>query len=135
MHRASDAGLEVCCGGLFGLGEDWEQRVDFALRLRAEGITDVPVNFLHAHPGTPLAGMPSLSAAEALRIIAVLRHILPHATLRICGGRPTTLGARQKDIFAAGANALMTGDYLTTSGKALEDDCAMIAAQGLEIAV
>lgn len=133
VHRAREAGLEICCGGLFGMGENWEHRVDFALRLREEGVTDVPVNFLHPHPGTPLENQPPLDAAEALRIVAVLRHILPAATLRICGGRPVTLRLRQKDIFAAGANALMIGDYLTTSGKAWEDDCTMIEGLGLEI--
>lgn len=134
VHRARAAGLSVCSGGLFGLGESWEHRVDFALSLRAEGIAEVPMNFLHAHPGTPLAHQPRLAAGEALRIVAVFRHILPHATLRVCGGRPTVLGERQKDIFAAGANALMTGDYLTTSGSAHEADMAMIAAQGLTAA-
>lgn len=133
VRRARRTGLEICSGGLFGLGETWEHRVDFALKLRDEGVSEVPVNFLHAHAGTPLAHMPPLSSAEGLRIIAVLRHILPAATLRVCGGRPTVLGERQKDMFAAGANALMTGNYLTTTGRTAEDDCAMIAAQGLEV--
>ena len=134
VRRARTTGLEVCSGGLFGMGESWEQRIDFALRLRDEGILHIPVNFLHPHPGTPLGALPPLDAAAALRIVAVLRHVLPTATLRICGGRPTVLGQRQRDMFAAGANALMTGDYLTTAGKALEDDCALIAGLGLEIA-
>lgn len=133
-RRARAAGLELCCGGLFGLGESWEDRVDFALALREEGVRNVPLNFLHPHPHTPLGGRPPLDAAEALRIIAVFRHILPQATLRVCGGRPLVLGGRQADIFAAGANALMTGDYLTTRGGGLEDDIRMIQAQGLEIA-
>ncbi len=132
-HRARAAGLELCCGGLFGLGETWENRVDFALTLRAEGIQHVPMNFLHPHPHTPLGGRPPLAAGEALRIIAIFRHILPQATLRVCGGRPLVLGARQAELFAAGANALMTGDYLTTQGEGLRGDVAMIAGLGLEI--
>ncbi len=134
VRRARAAGLEICCGGLFGLGESWEDRVDFALRLRAEGVDTIPMNFLHPHPGTPLKHQAPLSPDEALRIIAVFRHILPRATLRVCGGRPLVLGNRQEELFAAGANALMTGDYLTTAGRALDGDLAMIRAQGLEVA-
>lgn len=127
------AGLSVCTGGLFGLGESWEDRIDLAFSLRELGVDSVPINFLHPHPQTPLGDRPPLEAGEALRIIALFRHILPTTTLRICGGRPETLGDRQKDIFRAGANALMTGDYLTTHGCAVEQDCAMIAAAGLEV--
>ncbi len=133
VHRAKSAGLEYCTGGLFGLGESWEDRIDFAFTLQELGVKHVPINFLYAHKGTPLEHMPPLSSAEALRIIAVFRHILPSATLRICGGRPTILGQRQEHIFAAGANALMTGNYLTTAGKGIEVDCRMITEQGLEI--
>lgn len=132
VAHAMRAGLTACTGGLFGLGESWEERIAFAFSLKALGVRNVPMNFLHPHPETPLAGQQPLSADEALRIIALFRHILPEATLRICGGRPTTLGARQHEIFAAGANALMTGDYLTTHGQGIEEDLAMIAAQGLE---
>ncbi|MEG2173082.1 MAG: biotin synthase BioB [Desulfovibrionaceae bacterium] len=133
VHRARAAGLETCSGGLLGMGESWEDRIDFALRLRAEGIQHIPVNFLYPHAGTPLGGRKPLAAAEALRCIALWRHLLPTATLRVCGGRPLVLGERQHEIFAAGANALMTGDYLTTSGKSLAADVAMIATAGLEL--
>lgn len=127
------AGLSVCTGGLFGLGESWEDRVELAFSLRELGVDSVPINFLHPHPQTPLGDREPLPAGEALRIIALFRHILPDTTLRICGGRPETLGERQAEIFRAGANALMTGDYLTTHGCAVERDCAMIAAAGLEV--
>lgn len=127
------AGLSVCTGGLFGLGESWGDRIELAFSLRELGVDSVPINFLHPHPQTPLADRPPLAADEALRIIALFRHILPDTTLRICGGRPETLGDRQADIFRAGANALMTGDYLTTHGCAVEQDCALIAAAGLEV--
>lgn len=133
LHRARGVGLSVCSGGLFGMGENWEHRVDFALRLQSEGVSEVPINFLHPHPGTPMGGMQKLSAAEALRIVAVFRHILPRATLRVCGGRPGVLGERQADLFAAGANALMTGNYLTTSGSGIEDDMRMIVKLGLSV--
>lgn len=131
--RVHQAGMTACTGGLFGLGESWQDRIDFAFSLRELEVGHVPINFLHPHPETPLAGQDPLSASEALRIIALFRHILPTATLRVCGGRPLVLGQRQNEIFAAGANALMTGDYLTTSGRGLVDDLAMISALGLEI--
>ena len=131
--RASEAGLSVCSGGLFGLGEGWEERVDFVFSLKRMGVRHVPMNFLHPHPETPLAEQKPLTADEALTLIAVFRHILPDATLRICGGRPLVLGSRQNEIFAAGANALMTGDYLTTHGQSIAHDLAMITALGLEV--
>lgn len=133
VRHVREAGLSACTGGLFGLGESWEDRIDLAFSLRDLGVDSVPINFLHPHPQTPLADRPLLAADEALRIIAVFRHILPTTTLRVCGGRPETLGDRQPDMFRAGANALMTGDYLTTHGCAVERDCAMIAAAGLEV--
>ena len=132
VERAMRAGLEACTGGLFGLGESWEQRLEFAFSLKELGVRHIPLNFLNPHPHTPLASQPPLSAGEALRVIAVFRHILPEATLRICGGRPLVLGGRQREMFAAGANALMTGHYLTTPGYSMEDDFAMLASLGLE---
>lgn len=131
--RARSAGLSTCTGGIFGLGESWEERCRFALELAALHADNVPVNFLYPHPGTPLADQPPLEAGEALRIIAVLRCLLPQATLRVCGGRPSTLGARQAEIFRAGANALMTGDYLTTCGNGAAQDLRMIADAGFEV--
>lgn len=133
-RRALEAGLSLCCGGIFGLGESWEDRVSLAFTLRGLGVGHVPLNFLHPQGGTPLAGQAPLSAREALRIIAVFRHVLPGARLRVCGGRPLVLGRRQGEMFAAGANALMTGDYLTTSGEALQHDLDLIAASGMEAA-
>lgn len=131
ITRATDLGLEVCAGGLFGLGETWQDRVALAEALNARGVKNVPLNFFVARQGTPMADMPPLTAHEALRIIALFRHLMPSATLRICGGRPQILRERQSDIFRAGANALMTGDYLTTHGYGIDHDVAMIAEQGL----
>ncbi len=131
-RRALAAGLSLCCGGIFGLGETWEERISLAFALRDLGVAHVPLNFLHPQPGTPLAKRVPLAPEEALRIIAVFRHVLPEAALRVCGGRPLVLGARQGEIFAAGANALMTGDYLTTRGESLHNDLALIFAHGME---
>ncbi|MDR2572806.1 MAG: biotin synthase BioB [Desulfovibrio sp.] len=132
IERAMRAGMEVCAGGLFGLGESWGQRLELAFSLDELGVRHIPLNFLNPHKHTPLALRPPLETEEALRIIAIFRHILPEAALRICGGRPLVLGERQKDMFGAGANALMTGDYLTTPGYGMKDDLAMLASLGLE---
>ncbi|BAV91947.1 biotin synthase BioB [Candidatus Desulfovibrio trichonymphae] len=133
--RATRAGLQACTGGLFGMGETWRERIDFAFSLKELGVCHIPLNFLHPHPQTPLAGQEPLAADEALRIIAVFRHILPEATLRVCGGRPLILGGRQHEIFAAGANAMLTGGYLTTKqGQGVDEDMDMLSAQGLEAA-
>lgn len=132
-RRALAAGLSLCCGGIFGLGETWEDRISLAFTLRDMGVAHVPMNFLHPQPGTPLAERAPLAPGEALRIIAVFRHVLPRSALRVCGGRPLVLGSRQGEMFAAGANALMTGDYLTTRGESLHNDLAMIAAVGMEV--
>jgi biotin synthase len=126
VERAMDIGLEVCSGALFGLGESWEDRANLATCLKKLGVTSVPLNFLHAHPGTPLADQPPLTAEEALRIIALFRMILPETSLRICGGRPKILADQQVLMFHAGANALMTGNYLTTSGITPDSDRRML---------
>lgn len=133
VKAAQKAGLKVCSGGLFGLGETWEDRISLALTLRELEVDSVPINFLYAHPGTPLKDQPPLSAEEALRIIAIYRFLLPNATLRICGGRAHALKGRQKDLFAAGANGLMTGNYLTVTGSQYAQDLEMIESLGLTV--
>lgn len=134
VKMAIEAGLDVCSGGLFGLGESWEDRIDLAITLRELGVDSVPINFLYAHPGTPLKDMPPLSASEALRIIAVYRFLLPKTTLRVCGGRAHVLGDRQDELFAAGANGMMTGNYLTVAGSQYASDLAMLERLGLQVA-
>ncbi|MDF7822915.1 biotin synthase BioB [Pontiellaceae bacterium B12227] len=134
VKAAQDAGLKVCSGGLFGMGETWQDRIDLAIALRNLGVDSVPINFLYAHPGTPMKDQEPMSAEEALKIIAVYRFLLPKVTLRICGGRSHILGDRQSDLFAAGANGMMTGNYLTVAGSQYESDLEMIQALGLEIA-
>lgn len=133
VKAAQQAGMKVCSGGLFGLGESWADRIELAITLRELGVDSVPVNFLYAHPGTPLKDREPLSAGEALRIIAIYRFLLPDVTLRVCGGRAHVLGERQAELFAAGANGLMTGNYLTVAGSQYESDLEMIRNLGLEI--
>lgn len=131
VSRAIAAGMEVCSGGLFGIGEEWEDRIALAKSLAELGVDNIPLNFLQPQPDTPFASSAPLPRSVALRIIALFRHMLPQAKLRICGGRPLVFGTDQKAFFQAGANALMTGDYLTTRGCALDCDLELLAGAGL----
>ncbi len=133
VRAAKEVGLYVCCGGIFGMGETWAQRVELAMDLQALQVDSVPINFLDPRPGTPLADRHDLTADDCLRIIALLRLVLPDRDLIVCGGRQVNLGDRQAEIFRAGANGLMMGDYLTTRGSATSADRAMLAEQGLVI--
>ena len=126
IELAKKVGLEVCSGGLFGLGEIWEDRIDLATTLKELNVDCIPINFLNAIPGTPFANNKKLTPNEALKIIALYRHILSDKTIRICGGRPVILGNRQNEIYEVGANAIMTGDYLTTYGISPEKDIETI---------
>jgi biotin synthase len=132
IHAASDAGLEVCAGALFGLGETRAQRVELAETLRSLPVDSVPINFLTPIPGTPLEGSLDLTPMECLKIIAVFRLMLPSKDLYICGGREHNLREIQSWIFMAGANGLMVGNYLTTSGRSIDLDLQMLKDQGLE---
>lgn len=133
VRRARALGLKVCCGGIFGLGETPEQRVELGLTLRDLDVDSIPVNLLNPIPGTPLEGRRDLSPADCLRIIAVYRLLMPAKNLYVCGGREVNLGELQSWIFMAGANGMMVGNYLTTSGRDHQLDRAMIEDQGLEV--
>ena len=131
VRDALSAGLEVCSGGIFGLGESWEQRAELALTLRELGVLSVPVNFLTPIPGTPMADRPPLSPEEALKIVAMLRFLLPDACIRVCGGRKTVFGgAGPANLLEAGAGGLMIGDYLTTRGPDILSDRQAIVDAG-----
>ncbi|MEW6171972.1 MAG: biotin synthase BioB [Bacillota bacterium] len=117
IQTAQEAGLEICAGGIIGLGESPEQRVELALALHDLRVASVPVNLLHPIPGTPLAMQPPLSPLEILRTLAVFRLVLPEATIRYAGGREHNLRDVQALGLAGGVNGLITGDYLTTSGQ------------------
>lgn len=134
VKAAKRAGLEVCCGALFGLGESPAQRVELALTLRELAVDAVPLNFLMPVPGTPLAETPpDFSEADILRIIAMFRLVLPKTPIRVCGGREHYLsGQAMGRIFDAGATGIMIGGYLTRRGREVEDDLAMIQAAGYE---
>jgi biotin synthase len=127
VEAAKEAGLVVCSGGIFGMGESPEQRAEFALLLRELQVDRVPVNFLNPIPGTALEGRQRLKPLEALHIVAALRVALPEQEILICGGREVTLRSLQPLLFGAGANGIMTGKYLTTAGQGVEADQRMLA--------
>jgi len=131
---AKDAGLKTCSGGIFGMGETDEQRVELALQLRDAGVDKVPLNFLHPIPGTPLQDIPGPEPFTCLKIIAAYRLFLPDTGIVVCGGRDRNLGYMQNMIFHAGASGMMIGNYLTTSGRDPLHDLEMIRRIGLEIA-
>jgi biotin synthase len=127
-----DAGLGVCAGGLFGIGETETDRIDMALQIRDLKVDMAPLNFLHPIPGTPMGDQTPLMPQEVLRIIALYRFILPRTNLKVAGGRVLNLRDTQSWIFYAGCTSIITGDYLTTAGRAVEDDMRMLADLGLE---
>src|SRR5947207_3017841 len=132
-HLALDAGMELCCGGILGMGETLSQRIDFAFELAQLEPTEVPINFLMPS-GTPLGEVRRISAREALQAIALFRLVLPNAWLRLAGGRELVLGELQAMGIVAGANALIIGNYLTTSGRPAEEDLALLDALGMPVA-
>lgn len=132
IRHARDAGLRVCAGGILGMGESLDQRIELAQTLRELGVESVPLNFLNPQPGTPMGDLTPMGAYEILQSIAVFRYLLPRAEIRIAGGRQF-LGDMQSMIFMAGASGVMIGDYLTTKGRRVEDDLDMIAELRLRV--
>ena len=127
LKTAKQAGLSLCSGGIFGMGEDWSDRVDVAMELRGLGVDVVPINFLNAIQGTPLyRRRPPLQPLTALKIIAVYRFILPDKELKVAGGREKILRDLQSWMFFAGGSSFLIGNYLTTFGRTPEDDHQML---------
>jgi biotin synthase len=127
-HLVRSAGMELCCGGIIGMGESTRQRAELAVQLAALGPHEVPLNFLNPRPGTPLADQPRVSGADALRTIAAFRLALPSTVLRYAGGRELTLGDLGTEAgMLGGINAIIVGNYLTTLGRAARDDLDMLA--------
>jgi len=129
---AKQAGLSICSGGIFGLGEDWPDRLDLGFELRDLGADVVPINFLNAIQGTPVYDkQPPLEPMEALKIIATYRFILPDRELKIAGGREKVLRDLQSWIFFAGGSSFLIGNYLTTFGRSAQQDHQMLHDLGL----
>jgi len=128
-----DRGFSICCGGIIGLGESPQQRLELAFSLRHLGIDCIPFNILNPRPGTPLEHSESVPPIEIIKTIALFRLILPKGTIKIAGGREANLRDLQSLALLAGANGLILGNYLTTPGRSAEDDLAMINDLGFNI--
>ncbi len=132
-ENVKKAGLNLCTGGIFGLGESMEDRISLLESIRSLEPASVPINFYHPNEALPLEGR-RVPCDEALKMIRMAREILPSQRIMIAGGREITFGDRDREIFEAGANAIVIGDYLTTSGSDPMRDHRMIEAAGYEIA-
>ncbi|MDQ1671140.1 MAG: biotin synthase, partial [Actinomycetota bacterium] len=134
LTMVREAGMEVCCGGIVGMGESLEQRAEFAGQLAELGPHEVPLNFLNPRPGTPFGDLPVMSGPDALRTIAAFRLALPRTILRYAGGREITLGDMgTRDGMLGGINAVIVGNYLTTLGRDPEDDLALLGELAMPI--
>lgn len=132
LEAVKQAGISPCSGFIAGMGESDEQIVDVAFALRDLDADSIPVNFLHAIPGTPLEGMDELDPARCLKILALLRFVCPQKEIRVAGGREVNLRSLQPlSLYAA--NSIFVGDYLTTNGQAAEADWQMLEDLGFEI--
>jgi biotin synthase len=132
VRIAQRAGMDTCCGGIVGLGESEEDLLDLAFALRDLDVDSVPVNFLDARPGTPLAGYPLVEPAYALRALCMFRLVHPRTDLRVAGGREITLRALQAMALYP-ANSIFTQGYLTTGGATAHSDHQMIKDAGFEL--
>jgi biotin synthase len=127
------AGLELCCGGIIGMGESIEDRVDFLCALQELAPQEVPINFLNPRPGTPFGDRSLVEPVEALRFVAMARLALPKALVRFAGGREVTLQGLQDLGMRSGASGIVLGNYLTTDGRGDADDFAMLDRLGFEV--
>ena len=132
IRAAQAAGLSVCSGGILGMGETAEDRIDLAFTLDELGVDSVPVNLLNGIPGTPLAGQPRLAEEELRRTVAVWRFLLPKVTIRLAGGRGL-LADKGEGCFRAGANGAISGDMLTTAGISGRTDRQLVEKLGYEV--
>jgi len=131
IKEAKEVGLKVCSGGIFGVGESFQQRVELAFTLKELDVDSIPLNFLIPIDGTRFEKYPLLEPLEALKIISLFRFIFPKKNIIVCGGREVVLKDLQSMIFLAGANGMILGHYLTTLGRAAQEDIKMIEALGL----
>jgi biotin synthase len=131
--KVKQFGLELCCGGIIGMGETLDDRLDFLTALQELQPEEVPVNFLNPRPGTPFGGRSLVEPTEALRFVAMARLALPSALIRFAGGREVTLQGLQDLGMRSGASGLVLGNYLTTQGRQDNDDFAMLDRLGFEV--
>ena len=133
IRTAKELGFKLCTGGILGMGETPEQRVELAEVLRELDVDCIPLNFLNPRPGTPMAELRAITAEECLTAVAVFRLMMPAQHIFVMGGREVNLGERQDDIFRAGADGTMVGNYLTSAGRTPEQVIAMITGQGMSV--
>jgi len=132
IKTAKELGFETCCGGILGMGENLDQRVEFIMQLKEIDPHSIPINFLNPRPGTPFAGKNELTPLDCLKIISALRLAMPTKDLFVCGGREVNLKDYQEKMFEAGASGTMLGNYLTTKGRDAIDDREMLTRLGLK---
>ena len=125
IRRAKAAGLEVCSGGIIGMGESWQDRIDMALTLSELGVSSIPINALIPIKGTPLENIERITESDILRTVAIFRFIVPEADIRLAAGRNLMTNCGER-AFLSGANSAITGDMLTTSGNRIREDIAML---------
>lgn len=134
LDLVREAGMEVCSGGIIGMGETLAQRAEFAVQLAQVEPAEVPMNFLDPRPGTPFADYPVMDSRDALRAVGAFRLAMPRTTLRFAGGRELTLGERGAEQgLLGGINAMIVGNYLTTLGRPMEEDLDMMGKIRLPI--
>jgi biotin synthase len=126
IRAAKEAGLQVCCGGILNVGESWRQRLELAFELAELAPDSVPVNFLDPRPGTAMEGRAPMTATDATRVLSIYRFILPRTSIRLAGGRKQTFASAPGTPLRSGANAMLIGDLLTTSGPDAAGDIDMI---------
>lgn len=129
IRRAKKAGFEVCSGGIIGMGENWEDRIDMAVSLSELGVKSIPINALMPIKGTPLENTERITAEDILRTVAIFRYIVPEADIRLAAGRNLMENCGAK-AFLSGADATITGDMLTTSGNDIQGDVEMLHSMG-----
>lgn len=132
LQAAKRAGLSICSGGILGLGETMEDRIDMVLTARELGVKSIPVNLLNPIPGTPYENRVPLDNEEACRCVALFRFLIPDASIRLAGGRGL-LGDKGETCFLSGANAAISGDMLTTAGITVETDMELLGSLGFEV--
>ena len=132
LKAAKRAGLSICTGGIMGLGETMEDRIDMVITARKLGVKSIPVNLLNPIPGTPYEHNPTLTNEERCRIVAVFRFLVPDGMIRLAGGRGL-VGDKGEQCFKSGANAAISGDMLTTAGITVETDMELLKSLGYEV--
>jgi len=130
VRDAAEAGLEVCCGGIFGMGESLDQRIELLDEVRSLEVDSVAINFFTPIAGTPFGGIAPIAALDCVRVVVAARMMMPRRDIRVCGGRERNVRDLQALLLIGGASGLMIGGYLTTTGRPPEEDFAMIRDLG-----